>query len=88
MNRRRFLTGLNALKHVVLQVLYEKNCPTPFEILMRLDIPQVKDIEGSKTTLVRGILSHLMGDGYATYNTEYAGWQITEPGVKFIEGSQ
>ena len=74
MNRRLFITGLNGLKHVVLQVLYEKNCPTSFEILMWLDIPQVKDIEGSNTTLIRGILAHLMDDGYATYNTEYAGW--------------
>ena len=90
MNRRLFITGLNELKHVVLQVLYEDqgNFPTPMAITMKIDVPQVEDLEGCKTTLIRGILAHLWDDGYAVYNSDYAGWQITEEGVKFIGGSQ
>ena len=82
--------GLNAFKIAILKVLYEdqEKLPTPFEILIRLNIPQVKDSDGSETTLIRGILAHLSVAGYAKYKNEYAGWQITEEGVSFIEDSQ
>ena len=55
---------------------------------MRIGIPQVKDIEGSETTLIRGILAHSRDDGHAKYNTDYAGWEITEEGISVIEGLQ
>ena len=82
--------ALEVLKRAVLQVLYENGAsfPTPTDILYRCDIPPVKDNEGSKTELIRGILAHLSADGHAKYKTEYAGWQITEEGVSVIEDSQ
>ena len=81
--------SFRGLKVVVLQVLHEKSgvAPTPTDILMELGIPLVKDTKGSETTLVRGILAHLKNDGYAVYDSDYAGWQITEKGVNFIEDS-
>ena len=87
MNKKTLDISLRGLKFVVLQVLHENQgaFPTPGYILMELGIPLVKDAKGSETTLVRGILAHLKNDGYAVYNSNYAGWQITEKGVKFIE---
>ena len=78
--------ALEGLKRATLQVLYEKQeaPPTPVDILMELGIPLVKDTKGSETSLVCGILAHLKNDGYAVYNSDYAGWQITEKGVKVI----
>lgn len=79
--------GLEILKRSVLQILYDSEVsPTPTDILHQCDIPLVKDNEGSKTTLMRGILAHLRADGHAKYNTKHAGWQITEKGVSVIEG--
>ena len=87
MNKKTLDISLRGLKVVVLQVLHEKQeeFPTPVYILTELGIPLVKDTKGSETTLVRGILAHLKNDGYAVYNSNNAGWQITEKGVKFIE---
>ena len=88
MNKKTLDISLRGLKVVVLQVLHEKHgaFPTPGDILMELGIPLVKDTKGCETTLVRGILAHLKNDGYAVYDSDYAGWQITEKGVSFIEG--
>lgn len=88
MNKKTLDISLRGLKVVVLQVLHEKHgaFPTPCDILMELGIPLVKDTKGSETTLVRGILAHLKNDGYAVYDSDYAGWQITEKGVSVIEG--
>ena len=87
MNKKTLDISLRGLKFVVLQFLHEKQeeFPTPGYILIELGIPLVKDAKGSETTLVRGILAHLKNDGYAVYNTNYAGWQITEKGVSVIE---
>lgn len=81
--------GLKMLKSAVLGVLHKAQDPplTSADISLRLEIPLVKDHEGSKTTLVRGILAHLSAEGHAEYNTQYKGWQITEEGISVLKGS-
>ena len=90
MNKVLVNIGLNALKMVVLQILNEYQAPasTPGEILRWLDIPPVKDNDGSITTLVRGILAHLADDGHAVYIPEECGWRITPDGISFIDSSK
>ena len=81
--------GLKMLKSAVLEVLRGAQAPprTPTDISLRLDIPLVEDRKGSETTVVRGILAQLSAEGHAEYNTQYAGWQITEEGIAVIEGN-
>ena len=89
MNKVMVDTGLKTLKIVVLQILDEHQAPasTPGDILTWLGIPQVKDNADSTTTLVRGILAHLVDDGHAVYIPNEHGWRITPKGVSFIESS-
>lgn len=88
--------GLDLLKRSVLLVLYEERnemtYPKPFASLLleediyeKLQIPQPLTPGNAYNALIHGILQHLLGDLHAEYISG-EGWQITEAGVRFIEG--
>lgn len=83
--------GLEILKRSVLSVLYEhKHALRIADIYPCLNIRRIEDQTGRKANsdyLIDSILVHLANDGHAKY-TKTNKWQITEEGVKFIEGSQ
>ena len=99
--RNKFASyGLEILKRSVLLVLYEaievipnrgyplrrKRLLTAGQIRERLDIIQPRPVCANTNSLIYGILDYLRHDGHAYHNVG-SGWQITEEGVKAIEGS-
>ena len=83
-------SSLEALKRSALNVLYEardKGFVRQDVVRVRLGIPKVDYSldPGRHNALIFGILMHLKDDKYADHNSGY-GWQITEKGVKVIEG--
>ena len=88
--------GLELLKWSVLLVLYEERnemtYPKPFasfpleaDIYEKLCMPQPLSQGDAYNALIHGVLQHLLGDLHADYISG-EGWQITEEGIKFIEG--
>ncbi len=81
--------GLEILKRAVLEVLYQqqKNAEKlgvqsslqPTGIREQLGLPR-------RGTLIREILMHLAGDGHAEKLGPSGRWNITENGIKVIEG--
>lgn len=53
-------------------------------------LPQIEELElrhvGVHNNLIRGILNYLQVDGHVEEVSFPIRWQITEKGVKFIEG--
>ena len=81
-------SALEALKRCALNVLYaarDKEFIRQEVVRMRLGIPKIDFERGRHNALIFGILMHLKDDGYAYHNPGY-GWQITEKGIKVIEG--
>ena len=82
-------SSLEALKRSALNVLYEAQ-PDGYiqqdKVRKRLGIPKVEEQNPARhNSLIYGILTHLQADEYAHHEVGY-GWQITEKGVKVIEG--
>lgn len=81
--------GLEILKRAVLEVLYQQQKDAeelrgqsslrPTDIRQRLDLPRCG-------TLIREILMHLARDGHAERLESSGRWDITENGIKAIEG--
>lgn len=81
--------GLGILKRAVLEVLYQQRRDAeelpgqfflrPTDIRERLDIPR-------RGTLIREILMHLKADGHAEWLGSSGRWDITENGIRVIEG--
>ena len=99
--RNKFASyGLEILKRSVLLVLYEaievipnrgyplqrKRLLTAGQIREKLDIMLPQSRCASTNSLIHGILDYLRQDGHA-YHSVRRGWQITEEGIKVIEGS-
>ena len=83
-------SSLEALKRSTLNVLYDardEGLIKQDEIRKRLGIPKIDySLDPARhNALIFGILMHLKDDKYAYHNSGY-GWQITEKGVKVIEG--
>ena len=82
-------SSLEALKRSALNVLYEardKGFIRQDVVRVRLGIPKIDYYDPARrNALIFGILMHLEDDKYAYHNPGY-GWQITEKGVKVIEG--
>ena len=80
-------SGLQALKHAVLQVLYEERLrsPIPQRIIRdQLEIQRVKEYPEGANQLIYGILASLGADGHAVHHLNI-GWSITEKGISAIE---
>ena len=81
--------GLEILKRAVLEVLYQQQKDTeelraqsslrPTDIRERLDLPR-------RGTLIHEILMHLKADGHVEWLGSNGRWDITENGIKVIEG--
>jgi hypothetical protein len=83
-------SSLEALKRCALNILYEerdKGFIRQDAVRMRLGIPKIDySVDPARhNALIFGILMHLKDDKYVYHNPGY-GWQITEKGVKVIEG--
>ena len=86
-------TGLEALKHAVLLVLYEDHDylravnkgQKQDSIRKELGIERIdEDDQARHNALIYGILSYLSDDGYVRHIGQR--WKITDKGVTFIEG--
>ena len=83
-------SSLEAFKRSALNVLYEARDNGSIRqdvVRARLGIPKIdySSDPARHNALIFGILMHLQDDEYAYHNSGY-GWQITEKGVKVIEG--
>ena len=92
--------GLEILKWVVLEVLYEGTYivyeKSPYEpertltagqIRQRLDLLLPRRVCASTNALIHGILDHLYHEGHAHHYVG-VGWGITEEGVSVIENGE
>ena len=92
MNTQELLAsmGLQALKRAVLIVLCEQTVSWSPNYRQSLGLKKIRQQLGTQQTggfnhLIRGILGHLIDDGYVNKIGDNQ-WQITQEGVSIIEG--